>query len=90
MINIKCVYNPLAQLFTILLLTEDAGPYSFVNILMRSLVKLRFFYLSVFFLDINIVYSDHISDRGSILSDDLEGYLVIALGKLQSSEVGRS
>ena len=25
--NIKCVYNPLAQLFTILLLTEDACPY---------------------------------------------------------------
>ena len=30
MINIKCVYNPLAQLFTILLLTEDVGPYGFV------------------------------------------------------------
>jgi len=26
-LNIKCVYNPLAQLFTILLLTEDVDPY---------------------------------------------------------------
>ena len=32
MINIKCVYNPLAQLFTILLLTEDAGPYKIKNL----------------------------------------------------------
>ena len=27
LLNIKCVYNPLAQLFTILLLTREAGPY---------------------------------------------------------------
>ncbi len=28
LLNIKCVYNPLAQLYTILLLTEDVDPYS--------------------------------------------------------------
>ena len=26
----KCVYNPLAQLFTIMLLTGDAGPYGII------------------------------------------------------------
>ena len=43
LLGIICVYNPLAQLYTILLLTEDAGPY---NLNINSSYKISVFQTS--------------------------------------------